>query len=461
MVILGLGSNIGDRLAYLRHALQLIKQIPNLTVQRVSPVYVSDALLLENSPASWNVPYLNCAIRCETTLTPYELLKQTKSIEIAVGRKPEKEWGPRVIDIDLLAWDDLIQYDEKLHIPHENLHERPFALWPLADVAPRWIYPLPGIYQGKTAAEMVSQWGSRFSGNAPLHTKQIQHRIDTPQLVGIVNITPDSFSDGGNFSDIISAVQHVQHLVESGAEIIDIGAEATGPNVNELDADSEWQRLEPVLNALMPQIPHMFIPPKISIDTRHASTAKKVLDLNVNWINDVSGLTDPAMQEIVSQYSCDVVVMHNLGVPVTKSDLLPLDQNPVTRVFTWGEMKLRELEKAGIKRERIIFDIGIGYGNTPEQALALIRHSNIFRELGTRLLVGHSRKSFLQQFTTKSPVERDIETAVLSLYLANQQVNYLRVHNVDVNARAFKVAEALEPVGIFTPIPQTEHADCK
>lgn len=440
MVILGLGSNLGDRMDHLRRALALIKKIPQTFVQQVSPVYMSDALLPENAPASWETTYLNCALRCETSLSPYEFLKHTKNIEVTVGRTPEKDWGPRVIDIDILAWDDLIQYDEKLHIPHENLHERPFALWPLADVAPRWIYPLPGKLLGKTATEISSAWGSRFSGDAPLHTRQILQRIDTPQLVGILNITPDSFSDGGKFTTVIEAVKHVQHLVESGAEIIDIGAEATGPKVTALDAEVEWQRLEPMLHALMPQVPHMLIPPKISIDTRHPEVAKKALAYNVDWINDVSGLQDPEMQKIIAHSQCDVVVMHNLGIPAAQSDLMPPDKNPVTLVYSWAEMKLRELEKIGIARSRIIFDVGIGFGNTPEQALELIKNIEEFKNLGVRLLVGHSRKSFMQQFTTRSPADRDIETIILSLYLGKKSIDYLRVHHVEANARAFRVA---------------------
>ncbi|MHB1946723.1 MAG: dihydropteroate synthase [Gammaproteobacteria bacterium] len=443
MVILGLGSNLGDRLGYLRHALALLKTIPNFSIEQVSPIYISDALLPENAPADWNTPYLNLALRCETTLTPYELLNHTKNIENKVGRKPEKNWGPRVIDIDLLAWDDLIQYDEKLHIPHENLHERPFALWPLADVAPHWIYPLEGSAQGKTAVEMISIWGSRFDGLAPFHTRQIQQRIDTPQLVGILNVTPDSFSDGGKFTTIENAIDHVKQLVASGAQIIDIGAEATGPNVQSLDADSEWQRLEPVLTALIPVIPKLFIPPKISIDTRHASVAKKALAMNVDWINDVSSFADPDMKEIIAAQHCDVVIMHHLGIPVSAGNLIPQNQNAVSFVSAWGEKKLNDLEKSGISRERIIFDVGIGYGNTPEQALELIKLIDEFKKLNTRLLVGHSRKSFLKQFTTIPPSERDLETTVISLYLANQQVDYLRVHNVDMHARALKVRGAL------------------
>src|SRR5690242_12735284 len=141
MVILGLGSNLNDRLANLRSALFYIKQIPNFSIEQISPVYISDALIPENAPASWDRPHLNLALRCSTSLTPHELLHHVKDIEKKVGRTPEKTWGPRIIDIDLLAWDDLQLYDDKLHIPHEHLIDRPFALWPLADVAPFWIYP--------------------------------------------------------------------------------------------------------------------------------------------------------------------------------------------------------------------------------------------------------------------------------------------------------------------------------
>lgn len=444
MVILGLGSNLGDRLANLRTALTFLKKIPQFSVLQVSPVYISDALLPENAPQTWDTPYLNLALRCETSLTPYELLQHVKRVEIEVGRKPEKSWGPRIIDIDLLAWDDLIQYDEKLHIPHEYLHERPFALWPLADVAPRWIYPLPGLLQGKTAAEMVLPWGSRFSGNASLGTRQIQQRIDTPQLVGILNVTPDSFSDGGAFIDPAAALQQIHQLVANGAEIIDIGAEATGPNVKPLTAELEWRRLEPVLDAIMPMLNQMPIKPKISIDTRHALVAKKALaSFNVDWINDVSGLIDPAMRAVIADHACDVVIMHHLGIPVDKNCFLPYAQDPVSLVYRWAEEQLTFLEKNHINPQRIILDVGIGYGKTPEQSFELIQRLETFQALKTRLFIGHSRKSFLQQFTPKAPLERDLETAIFSLHLASKNVDYLRIHNVEAQAQSFKIAQAL------------------
>lgn len=443
MVILGLGTNLGDRLTNLRQAFQLIKKIPRFSVLQVSPVYVSDALLPANAPATWDRPHLNLALRCKTQLTPLELLQQTKQIEKQLQSHVKERWGPRVIDIDLLAWDDLVIYSNALHIPHEHLHNRPFALWPLADVAPLWCYPVAGPLQGKTASELVTQWGSRFTGTAPLHTRQIQQRIDTPQLVGIVNLTPDSFSGDGIVDNELSAWQQIQNLVTAGAEVLDFGAEATGPRAKPVDATEEWQRLAPLLTKTLTEKKNWLIPPKISIDTRHPTVAEQALALGVNWLNDVSGLDDPAMRQVVSKSQCDIVFMHHLGVPVNQHHCLPLNQDPTVLVYQWVEQRLAELEKAGVAPARLIFDPGIGYGKTAEQSLEIIKNISLFHPLGVRLLVGHSRKSFLTQFTTQPAAKRDLETTVISLHLAQQTVDYLRVHNVEANTQSLRVAKAL------------------
>jgi 2-amino-4-hydroxy-6-hydroxymethyldihydropteridine diphosphokinase/dihydropteroate synthase len=442
MLILGLGSNVGDRLQNLRDAFQRLKKIAGLRVEQVSPLYISDALLPENAPADWDMPYLNLALRCETQLNPYILLQHCKDIEIALGREPAKNWEPRPVDIDILAWDDMIQFDEKLHIPHEHLHTRPFALWPLADVAPRWIYPLQNIFQGKTAMEISSQWGSRFSGEAPCRTRQIMQRIDTPQLMGIINVSPDSFSDGPALFDVKAIIEQAYDLVENGAEILDIGAEASGPNATPVDEETEWQRLEAVLTGILAESTKMLITPKISVDTRHAGIAKKALELGVDWINDVSGLSDDAMCEVIANSKCNVVVMHELGIPTNQNKTLPLNENPVTAVYQWAEKILAKIDKAGIARERVILDIGIGFGKNAEQSLELLQCIDVFQKLNTRLLVGHSRKSFLKLFTQYRAVERDVETLPISLYLANLNIDYLRLHNVEMCARGLKVAKA-------------------
>ncbi len=438
MIILGLGSNLNDRLANLRHALKLIKQLPHVTVVQVSPVYASDAQVPPNAQEAWRLPFLNVAIRCETDLAPIKLHEQLVKIEEQVGRLERHErWAPRIIDIDILAWGDVEINTDTLTVPHKHLLERPFALWPLADVAPFW------SYKGKTAAEMVEVWGSRFAGDAPFHTHQIFQRIDTPELVGIVNATPDSFSDGGQFLSAHKAMQQTMQLVYSGATVIDIGAESTAPTAPPIDAKTEWERLEPVLQAIHAIKNNLFIPPKVSIDTRNAEVAEKALLYNIDWINDVSGLDDPAMRKVVASSSVDCVIMHHLDIPENRQKSLPRQEDPAKLVFQWGEERINTLEKQGISRERIIFDPGIGFGKTAEQSFYILRHVSMFKNLGVRVIVGHSRKSFFTNFTGLPSINRDIETTAVSLYLAKQHVDYLRLHNVEFCARAIKIQTAL------------------
>ncbi len=444
MVILGLGSNLGDRLVNLRRGKELLALIPQLQVLQVSPLYLSNALLPEEPPASWDQPYLNLAIRCETSLQPQELLQQIKNVEYTVGRKPlKRHWGPRVLDIDILAWDDRVLQEENLQLPHIQLPERPFALWPLADLLPSWVYPVAGPYQGKTAAEIIRRWGSRFSGQAPLQTRQILHRIDTPRLVGIINLTPDSFSDGGAFPQVQQALHQAYHLAATGAEVLDLGAEASNPKASPLDPEEEWNRLEPVLDAVKNELQYMLLPPKLSIDTRHAEVAEKALSKGIDWINDTSGLEDPRMQDLVAASRRDCVIMHQLGIPARNDRVLAFHRNPVKEIHVWAEERIAQLEKRGIAREKLIFDVGLGFGKVAEHSFELIKNIHVFRALDTRLLIGHSRKSYLSLFTDKPPAERDLETAVLSLHLARAGVDYLRVHDAEASSRSFKLAMAL------------------
>ena len=444
MIILGLGSNLTDRVNNLRKAYQAIQNIPLLKVMRVSPIYRSNALLPHNALTAWDKPYLNVCLLCQTSLSPFDLLDQIKKIERQLGRQPTEKWGPRIIDIDILAFNDVIISDEKLTIPHAQLHKRPFAMWPFADIAPFWIYPAKGKFQGKCAAEIAETFGSRFSGDPLLQTQQISHRIDTPQLMGILNLTPDSFSDGGLFLSEENAMQQINHLIESGAEIIDIGAQSTRPNAERLSGDTEWQRLFPVLEALIKIKDTYTILPKLSIDTYHDDVAENALKLGVDWINDVSGLENKKLCDLLIHKKCDVVFMHHVGIPANKNNRVPLSSDVVSTVYQWAENRLNQLIQQGFDPSRLIFDPGIGYGKTKEQSLQLIQHIDAFKKLGIRLLVGHSRKSFFSQFNTLTANERDLETVAISLYLAKREVDYLRVHDVNLHTRALKVTQAVE-----------------
>lgn len=443
-VILGLGSNIGDRLAFLRQAATDISAVPELSVKQISPIYISDALMPDNAPKEWDRPYLNCALRCETESNPHKLLTILKEIEWRIGRKPEKRhWGPREIDIDILAFNQQVIDDEQLTVPHKSLLERPFALWPLADVAPLWIYPQSYPQVSQTAAEIAEKFGSRFSGEAKFNTRQIPQRLDCPQLMGILNVTPDSYSDGGKYQTVESAIEQARQLITSGAEILDIGAESTSPIATAINADIEWQRLEPILSASIKLKNEFDLPPKISIDTRYPSTAEKALALGVDWINDVTGLDNPEMRSLIIDSGANCVVMHHKSIPEDRNNSLPRDSNVVEHIYNWGQKRINELEQAGINKNQIIFDPGIGFGIQADQSIQLLQHAKQFKQLGTKLLIGHSRKSFMNILTPKPFAERDIETVAASLALANANIDYLRVHNVDAHARAFRMMRAL------------------
>lgn len=445
MVILGLGSNLGDRLQHLRDALQKIQQIPSISIQKVSPVYLSDALLPENAEGIEDIPYLNAAIRCETALSPEGLLIELKKIEKNIGRDSMvKRWGPRVIDIDILAWDDKVIQNEKLTIPHEQLCQRPFAFWPLADIAPDWKFPLVSDFFQQPAALLVERWGSRFSGDAPLHTRQINQRIDTPQIVGIINLTPDSFSDGGKIFSHEQAIHQAIHLIEAGADVLDIGAESTAPQAKMLSPEQEWQRLENILATLTQMKDKFLLSPKISVDTRHAKTAEQALSFNIDWINDVSGIENKDMQAVIAQANIDCVMMHHVSIPADRNKTIPAQDDPVTVVMEWAKNQISTLEKNHISPNRVIFDPGIGFGKIPAHSLLLLQHIEVFKSLGVRILIGHSRKSFLSLFTPHQPMDRDIETLAISLNLINKPIDYLRVHHVEMLAKAMKVARVMD-----------------
>jgi len=432
-LVLGLGTNLGDRLNYLRLAIAEIKKIPNCIIQQISPIYTSNALTPDNSPNNWDLPYLNLAVLCHTNLSAEDILFHTQNIEIKLGRIKNEKWSPRIIDIDLLIYENLIINKENLQIPHPHLLERPFALWPLADLLPNYIHP---VLQ-KNLYELSEKFGSRFSSNTLFNTKQIPHRINSPRLMGIVNLTPDSFSDGGKFQTIDAALLHIKDLISQGAEIIDLGAEATNPNVEAISANKEWLRLQDILTALVSQKKSFVIPPIISIDTRHAEVAKKALGIGADWINDVSGLNQPEMKEVIAASKCPVIIMHNLGIPVDKKICLPNNIDPVENILTWAKQKINELIEYGIQKEKIIFDPGVGFGKNAQQSLRIIKQIKQFNQLEVPILVGHSRKRFLELFTDQPFEKRDLITALISTQFL-RDVDYLRVHNIEMHATSFK-----------------------
>jgi dihydropteroate synthase len=230
-------------------------------------------------------------------------------------------------------------------------------------------------------------------------------------------------------------------LAAAGATIDERGAESTRPGGAAISPEVEWERLEPVLAPLVGAAPPGVA---ISVDTRHPATAERAIEAGARWINDVTGFASPGMRRAVRAASVELVAMHSLSVPVARGALLPPEADAVEVVLEWARRRLAELERDGIDPARVIIDPGVGFGKSGEQNVALIRDAAAFLDLGVRVLVGHSRKSFLGRWFEPTepaaalPAERDLETAVLSAALAAQQVDYLRVHDVRGSARALR-----------------------
>ena len=239
------------------------------------------------------------------------------------------------------------------------------------------------------------------------------------KIMGILNVTPDSFSDGRVFFDSNAAIARIKTLIGEGADIIDIGAESTRPGATPLSPEQEWQRLSPVIQSLP-----SFAGGDFSIDTRHAQTARK---LNyIYMINDVSGFADPDMVSAVKNADCKLVVMHSLSVPADKNITLPESEDVMQVLIDFAEKRIAGLEKEGIQRQRIIFDPGIGFGKTAKQSLQIIREVAQLKALNVPILIGHSRKSCLSEYGD----DRDAATLEVSQFLVAQGVDYLRVHDV-------------------------------
>ena len=246
-----------------------------------------------------------------------------------------------------------------------------------------------------------------------------------PRIMGIINVTPDSFSDGGRYLETAAAVRQGQQLVADGAAVLDIGGESTRPGADPVSEDEELRRVIPVITALASSVQ---VP--LSIDTMKARVAREALQAGATIINDVSGLlADPLMESVCAESTCGVIVMHMKGTPQTMQ-LNPQYDAVVAEVRSFFESRLRELIAAGIAAERIMFDPGIGFGKTAEHNLQLLSHINELRVGHRPLLIGHSRKKFLKTLLGREVDERSSATLGVALALAAQGVDLIRVHDV-------------------------------
>lgn len=257
-------------------------------------------------------------------------------------------------------------------------------------------------------------------------------------LMGIVNVTPDSFSDGGQFLDPARAVAHGLRLVEEGADILDIGGESTRPGSAPLSIDEEIDRVSPVIEGLKGG------GAQLSIDTRNAKTMQAALHAGAHIINDISALSyDAESLNAVASARCDVILMHMQGTPETMQ-ANPAYDDVVQEVYDYLAERIAVCEAAGIQKSRITIDVGIGFGKTLEHNLKLLNNIDKFKYLDVGILLGTSRKRFIEAVCPASPPDQRLGGSIASVLSAYQKgIRAFRVHDVKATDQALSVMAAI------------------
>ncbi|HQM03142.1 MAG TPA: dihydropteroate synthase [Candidatus Cloacimonas sp.] len=257
-----------------------------------------------------------------------------------------------------------------------------------------------------------------------------------PVLMGILNVTEDSFSDGAQFLDRELAVKHTEKMIAEGAEIIDMGAESTRPGSLPVPADIQIQRIIPILSYFKEKYPEV----TFSVDTQKATVAEKAIEFGASIINDISALrTDPALADLLSEHpKVKVILMHMQGTPYTMQ-LNPVYQDVLQEINDFFQERIDFCLTKGILKENIMLDPGIGFGKNLEHNLTILANLKTFKEFGLPLVVGASRKSFIDKISPSSPSQRLGGCLAAALVSACEGINILRVHDVLLHKQFFEV----------------------
>ncbi|MDI6704098.1 MAG: dihydropteroate synthase [bacterium] len=317
---------------------------------------------------------------------------------------------------DVLLIGSMKQYDGLI----ERLNGQPFGLSHISN----------------QLRDMFSNYNKEnFDLNCGKHCLRLSKRT---YVMGILNVTPDSFADGGLYNDVEHAVLHAKQMVEDGADIIDVGGESTRPGAEKVTVKEELKRVRPVIERLVNEIS---VP--ISIDTYKSQVAKVCLDLGCHLVNDISGLRfSPEMKEIVAEYDVPVIIMHIKGTP-RDMQKAPRYKCVISEITSYFKDRIAEALDSGIKRDKIIIDPGIGFGKTTSHNLEIIKRLREFKSLGYPILIGTSRKSLIGN-VLDLPIEERLEgtAATVALSIMNG-ANIIRVHDVREMVRVAKMTDAI------------------
>ena len=444
-VYIALGSNIGNRAAYLHAALDAMSSYS--TVEETSHLYETIPMLVTDQPL-----FLNAVCKVSTSLSPTELLRALKQTEDSLGRTKSIRYGPRVIDLDILLYDDDIIDTPDLTVPHLRLPERDFVLAPLLDLDAGLKHPRLDL--------SVQQLWDNLNKQIPPRVMPIGERMwhwgQRTRVMAILNITPDSFSGDGLAAapDPVAAAL-AQEFVAAGADILDIGGYSTRPGHTSLSVDEELRRVLPVISALRAAVD---VP--LSIDTFRVEVADAALDAGATWLNDVSGLRSAKqagneMAALAARRRVPLVLMHNRAPlrtvrPVAEEHSSPPSipcKAPTDVVAEVSRDLSSALEMA--RRDRVprwhrIIDPGIGFGKTPAQHAALIARLDELHALGYPLLFGCSRKGFLGKMAGGAAVDDRLPATIAANTMAVERgAQIVRVHDVRENVQAIRVVNAI------------------
>ncbi len=293
----------------------------------------------------------------------------------------------------------------------------------------------------KVAKKLENQPFSLSSLADALYLQLENQSKDAPsvKIMGILNVTPNSFSDGGEFVEIEKAMNHAVDMIEAGAKVIDIGAQSTKPMSDLVSVVYEIEKVTPLVTALKTAYPNI----EISVDTMTLGCAKAAIDAGADIINDVSFLSNPEFAKICAENNKKLVIMHSRGNSKTMDDLTYYD-NLVDDIYKELKEKIDVAKSEGLNDENIILDLGFGFAKTINQNLELLSRINEFSGLGYPLMAGVSRKRFMRDIiNTKEPKDADFITAISTSYLIQNHVEYIRVHNVELSMQALRFNERL------------------
>ncbi|EFA85424.1 dihydro-6-hydroxymethylpterin pyrophosphokinase [Heterostelium album PN500] len=457
IVYISIGSNLGDRFKNITDAIQSLGLFS--VVQTTSFMYETDPAYFTEQPK-----FLNCCCRISTALDPQQLLAKLKTIEKDMKREESFRNAPRPIDLDILYYNKIVLKTENLEIPHKLMWERDFVLVPLSDIAPNFIHPTLHI----TTNQMKINLGSNLTIRKVMRINQtLWDWKKKTFIMGILNVTPDSFSDGGRYNDMENAIAQVTKLIADGSDIIDIGGQSTYPGAVQIGADEEINRVVPIIKKIREH--HPTIP--LSIDTYHAKVARAALDAGANVINDVTGaIRDPAIIEVAREYRVPIIINHDRPTPQflqqqhlqkmaaetgNPADLSVIEKQPdiIKLVGDYFNERVQTLVASGIHLWQIILDPGLGFAKTYDQSIDLIRRGSELISNGFPLLIGPSRKGFIGATLAKcegSTLVPDAKsdrrlwgTAACCCISAGWGVNIIRIHDVSEIKDTILIADTI------------------